>query len=290
MSLTLDQRTNLDGFPKAAELIEITGTSALEASDRATINLLYQFAHESSRISDPTAIFELPITDLLFSSHTSTDRIRETLARILAIQVHVNIKHPRTGHPALLLTHLFTSFIIPEKAMPGSPATVQYRVPPDLLPILLQSNRWGRIKAEIVCAMSSKYAISLYELIQLRANMDRCIEIFPIVRFRELLGVPPGTYTDGTGFVRKVINPATLEVNGLSDMGVKIEVNRRSSRAPIETVTVAWWRQTDDEYRASLKERNQPKAGRSARLRGSAERMLPGQMELESYLASRSQT
>jgi hypothetical protein len=35
MSLTVKQFTNLDGFPKAAELIEITGAHALEASDRA---------------------------------------------------------------------------------------------------------------------------------------------------------------------------------------------------------------------------------------------------------------
>jgi len=41
MSLTLEQRTNLDGVPKAAELIEITGAHALEASDRAILNLLY---------------------------------------------------------------------------------------------------------------------------------------------------------------------------------------------------------------------------------------------------------
>ncbi len=33
MSLTLEQKTNLDGVPKAAELIEIAGAHALEASD-----------------------------------------------------------------------------------------------------------------------------------------------------------------------------------------------------------------------------------------------------------------
>ena len=36
-----------------------------------------------------------------------------------------------------------------------------------------------RIKAETVCAMASKYAIALYELLQLRASMDRCVEVFP---------------------------------------------------------------------------------------------------------------
>jgi hypothetical protein len=55
MGLTLEQRTNLDGVPKAAELIEITGAHALEASDRAILNLLYQHAHDSGRLGDPAA-------------------------------------------------------------------------------------------------------------------------------------------------------------------------------------------------------------------------------------------
>lgn len=55
MNLTLDQRTNLEGVPKAAELIEISGGHALEASDRAIMNMLYQHAHDSGRLADPTA-------------------------------------------------------------------------------------------------------------------------------------------------------------------------------------------------------------------------------------------
>ena len=41
MSQTVAQKTNHTGFPKAGELIEITGAHALEASDRAILNLLY---------------------------------------------------------------------------------------------------------------------------------------------------------------------------------------------------------------------------------------------------------
>ena len=52
MSLTVEQKTNNHGVPKAGELIEITGAHALEASDRAILNLLYQFAHDSGRMRD----------------------------------------------------------------------------------------------------------------------------------------------------------------------------------------------------------------------------------------------
>jgi hypothetical protein len=274
MSLTIAQKTNSDGFPKPGELVEIIGTSALEASDRAVLNLLYQHAHDSGRLATPDAAFEVPITDLLHSSHSSTDRLRDTLARLLAVQVHVDFIDPKTGNPAFLMTHLFSSFVVPSAA-PTRSALVRYRLPSELVAIIGRSNRWGRIKAEIVCSMSSKYAIALYELLQLRANMERCIEVFPVARFRELLGVPEGAYKPGPDFVRFVLESAALEVNALSDLGVTIEVRRRSARAPIESVVVAWWRKSGDAYQEAMRERERPKAGRKARLRGSVEQVAP---------------
>jgi hypothetical protein len=134
---------------------------------------------------------------------------------------------------------------------------------------------WGRIKAEVVCAMTSKYAIALYEVVQLRANLDRCIETLPIDRFRDLLGVPPAKLTRGNDLDRFVIQPAMLEVNGLSEMGVDLTLVRRSKFAPIEAVTVTWWRKEGDEFRAAMRERDQSKIGRMARLRGAVETAEP---------------
>lgn len=267
MSLTVEQKTNADGFPKAGELIEITGTAMLEASDRAILNRLYQHAHDSGRFTEPDVAFELPITDLLPSSHSSTDRMRDSLARLLDIKVQLPIKHPRTGRPATLMAHLFSSFVIPEVAEHGCAATVRYRIPSELLPILLASNRWGRIKAATVCAMASKYAIALYELIQLRAGMDRSIEVFPVTRFRELMGVPNEAYERGNDLLKRVIEPAVLEVNALSDLGVAAEVRRRSPRAPIEAIAVTWWKKEGEPFREAVRERERPKLGRRARLK-----------------------
>ena len=55
-------------------------------------------------------------------------------------------------------------------------------------------------------------------MVQLRANMSRCVEVFSIGDFRLQLGVPPGSYERGNNFVQFVIDPAVLEVNGLSDL------------------------------------------------------------------------
>ena len=60
-------------------------------------------------------------------------------------------------------------------------------------------------------------------------------------------------------------------MNGISDIGVKLALERRNKSAPIEAVTIAWWRKDGDELRDALRERNRSKIGRMARLRGDAE-------------------
>jgi len=81
----MQQITTADGFPKPAELIEITGTAALEAQDRAIMNVLYQHAHDSGQLSDINADWTLPMTALRLSRHESNDRLHAALDPILFI-------------------------------------------------------------------------------------------------------------------------------------------------------------------------------------------------------------
>ena len=277
MSRTIDQKTNVLGFPKPGELIEMTGTHALEASDRAILNVLYQHAHDSGRLLDLNAEWEIPLVQVreAFSKHESSDRLRDSLDRLMRVVVNVFYVAVDKGdgegpEQRVVITGLFDFFDVSGKEL-AKRATLRYGLPRKLAPILENSGRWGRIKAEIVCSMTSKYAIALYELVQLRVNMERCLEVFAIDRFRELLGVPPGKYVRVDNFMRKVIEPALLQVNGLSDMGVQIELRRRHSRAPVHEVAVAWWRKQGDEFRAAMQERRRSKIGRMARLRGKVE-------------------
>lgn len=274
MSRTVLQKTNADGFPKAAEMIEITGAHELEAMDRAALNILYQNAHDSGRLADPNAEFEIEIIRLRPSKHESNDRIRDALLRLMRVIVTIPYTGKPTedypdGEPRLILTPLFAFFDLSESDSLRS--TVRYGLPQKIQPLIARSDHWGRIKAEVVCAMTSKYAIALYELLQLRANLRRCVETFPIDRFRELMGVPPGKLLRGPDFVRRVLDTAELEINGLSDCSVKIEPVRRSPRAPITAVTITWWRKEGEAYRQTLRELRQPKVGRMARLKGTVE-------------------
>jgi plasmid replication initiation protein len=169
---------------------------------------------------------------------------------------------------------LFKFFNVAQQDLAAG-ATLRFALNDDLVAVIDRSARWGRIKAEVFCAMRSRYAIALYEALALRRNMDRCIETFPIDRFRELLAVKADTYKIGTDFQRFVIDPAVLEVNGLSDMGVKIEVQRKHGRAPIHGVTMAWWKKSPADLAAAVRERNRSKIGRMARLKEAVETVTP---------------
>ena len=272
MSLTVKQISNFSGFPKAAELIEITGAHALEASDRAIFNQLLQIAHDSERLAEPDAEWEVNLGSLrrASSKHESNDRVRESLRRLRRTEVRVTYVSARTGKRRVMETHLLEFTDTDEDA--ASDATVQFGIPKRLRLVLAKSNRWGRIRCEVAYAMTSKYAIALYELICLRANRQHCVEVMSYEQFRDLLGVPPGTYDRGLDFRRKVLGPALLEVNGLSDMGVNIDLRRRHARAPIHEVAIAWWSKSGEEFRAAMQERNRSKVGRMARLRGEVEK------------------
>lgn len=273
MSLTLLQRSNFEGYPKAGELIEVTGTHLLEATDRALLNTLIQRAHDSGKLTDVDAEWELTFSELRreISLHESNDRVRASLDRLGNVRVTVHYQSS-TGKPRTLKTPLlaFTDTDDEDDAA----ATVQYGIPKRLRFVLARSNRWGRVRCEVAYAMKCKYAIALYELVCLRINKNNCVDVFCIERFRELLGVPPGTYALGADFQRFVIGPALLEVNGLSDFGVSLDLRRKHARAPVHEVAVAWWKKEGDEYRSAVDERKRSKIGRKARLHGQVQAIV----------------
>jgi hypothetical protein len=115
VSRTVEQKTNLLGFPKPGELIEMTGTHALEASDRAILNLLYQHAHDSGRLLDPAAEWEMPLTSIrqAISKHESSDRLKDCLHRLMHVMVNVvYVAEDRGDGPEqrVVITGLFDFF------------------------------------------------------------------------------------------------------------------------------------------------------------------------------------
>ena len=103
------------------------------------------------------------------------------------------------------------------------------------------------------------------------AILDRCVETFTIDRFRELMSVKPDVYPTALISSGLWLTRAVLEVNGLSDIGVQIDLQRKHTRAPFHAVTVAWWQKSPEEMARVARERNRSKVGRMARLKGAVE-------------------
>jgi Initiator Rep protein, WH2/Initiator Replication protein, WH1 len=276
ISRTIEQKTNYFGFPKPGEFIEMTGAHSLEAADRAIFNILYQFAHDSGKVLNPAAEWEIPLSTLrqAFSKHENNGRLRQSLERLRSVMANIHYID-ENDEPRVIITGLFDFFDIPAREMTKRP-TLRYGLPRKVIPILESSGRWGRIRAEIVCSMTSKYSIALYELVQLKAGLEKCVETVAPDRLRDLLGVPPGNYERLDNLLHKVIEPAVLQVNGLSDMGVSIQPRRKHARSGVESFDIAWWRKNDkEEMLAAVKERNRSKVGRTARLKGTVEIVMP---------------
>ena len=89
-----------------------------------------------------------------FSRHESSDRLRDSLTRLMSIKVNVayvaDAPDAKDGpEQRVVITGLFDFFDVSAKEL-ATRATLRYGLPRKLAPILESSGRWGRIKAEIV--------------------------------------------------------------------------------------------------------------------------------------------
>ena len=109
---------------------------------------------DGGNIMDPAAEWSVSLATLrqAFSRHESTDRIRDSLERLHNIDATVRYLDD-DNQPRVIRTHLFDFFDMPEREM-NSQQIVRFGLPQKILPVIKVSGRWGRVKAEIVCAMT----------------------------------------------------------------------------------------------------------------------------------------
>ena len=72
------------------------------------------------------------------------------------------------------------------------------------------------------------------------------------------------------------MNPASEEINALSDFNVEIEPLREGgqSRGKLKGFRISWERKEQEQWRAVLDELLRPRVGRKARIRGAVEHMV----------------
>src|SRR3954451_21547735 len=142
MSKTLQQRTNHEGYPKSGELITMAGLEDLEASQRAISNMLYQHAHDSGRMAEPGAVFEIPMVSIRrgLSKHESGDRLRASLVALARVVATVTYIDEDRGQQRVIVGGLFEFFDVAKQDL-GPGTTLRYALNRNLVAVIDRSAR-----------------------------------------------------------------------------------------------------------------------------------------------------
>jgi plasmid replication initiation protein len=152
-------------------------------------------------------------------------------------------------------------------------AVLLYKFPEGLRRVIQDSRYWGRIKAYVMFAFTSKYALALYEALCLRANLRAVEQTFSVDDFRALLGVEPDKLPLFKNLKKWALDPAVLEINALSDFNVAIEPIREGGmvRGKLTGFRLSWQKKPAEDWHVVLNELMRPKIGRRARIKGTVE-------------------
>lgn len=136
--------------------------------------------------------------------------------------------------------------------------------------IAAESNHWAILDRQTVFALSSKYAILLFQHIASLANLDRVnAKTFTIPELRAALGVPAGKLDRFSNLNTWALKPALAEINQLSRLD--LIANPRKVGRTVASVEISWavkGRGAKDDAAREVKGHS---AGRKARRNGTAE-------------------
>ncbi|GLT11388.1 replication initiation protein [Sulfitobacter sp. PR48] len=261
---TVDARPSRESLVKPGELVDLIEVTPLTLTDRRIYNQLLENAWEA--IDKP--VLHVIAKSELRGSHNSNDRVGESIERLMAAIVKVEAVWE--GKPAIERVQLLGGNL----EMARSDGLLEYEIPPRLRKIISNSTIFARLQREVMFALSSKYALTLYEMVQKRGNLRwRSSEKFTLDALRGVLGVPKGKLTSWSNLRMRAIDPAVEEVSALSDYMVEV--------APIKTgrsvthVELRWWRK-DGEATGKVERALQfASPGRRARAEGRTEEVEP---------------
>lgn len=259
---TIDAKPNAESLIKPGELVDLIEVTPLTLADRRIYNQLLENAWEA--IDKP--VTHVIAKSALRGSHNSNDRIGESLERLMSAIVKVAVTWD--GEPAVERVQLLGGNLEGLR----SDGMLEYEIPARLRKIIRNSQVFARLQREVMFALSSKYALTLYEMVQKRGNLRwKASERFALEALRGVLGVPKGKLTSWSNLKLRAIDPAVAEVNALSDFLVEIDPVK-TGRA-VTHVELRWWRKDGDASGAADRALQFSKVGRRVRAEGREEKL-----------------
>ena len=259
---TMDARPTDDSMIKPGELVDLVEMTPLTLADRRIYNQL--IAHAWDKIDQ--GIEHVIKKRELAGNHNGYDRVGESVERLMAAIVKVRVV--REGEPAIERVQLLgsnTEYETPD-------GQLRYEFPAKLRRIIRESTIFARLRLEVMFALSSKYALALYEMVQKRGNLATVThEEFSLREFRDLLGIPKGRLPIWGNLHQRAIAPAVKEVTALSDYEVAVEPIKTGRK--VTGVRLSWSRKNTEAVHLVWNELQRPRVGRRARLDGKVEKV-----------------
>jgi Initiator Replication protein len=237
---TLDARPSPGTLIKPGELIDIVEISPLTLSDRRIYNLLIAGAWD--QIDQPVT-HSIAKKDLR-GTRDANDRVGETVERLMAAIARLEIEQDGKRYTRRVQLLGATDEGRDDDGL------LYYRFPSELRAIIRKSSIFARLRKDVIFALSSKYSLCLYEVLQKRGNLGwKWQEEFALERFRQILGVDPGKLESFKNLNKWAIQPAVLEVNQLSDFCCSVELVLAGRR--VIKIRLSWWRKNSDELKTA---------------------------------------
>lgn len=149
-----------------------------------------------------------------------------------------------------------------------------------------ESNHWAILDRQTVFALSSKYAILLFQHVASLANLQRVnSRAFSIPELRALLGVPADKLERFADLNRRALQSAIDEINQISRLNLTatpVKVGRT-----VAAVNISWAVKGADGRAVAARELKGHSAGRKARRSGSVEAVAVSQDAVLQALADR---
>ena len=263
---TLDVQPSDEGEQiKPSELIDVHLPTTLTRQDRVRWNLL--LANAWDRLDEPEADHTIRTSELKLGGHYGTDRIEDSLVRLMQAVITVQATG-RKGQPVTRMTTLLGGCDVEDDDRPAGEIT--YSFDKRLIWIIKFSTAWGKLRKELMCSLSSKYAIALYEMAEKRVRLKyKNSEEFKLNEFRGLLSVPTGKLKRWADLRRYAIEPAVEEINQLCDFSISVEPIKEGRS--VAAVRLSWSAKDDEAHDEAARERQRPRVGRKARRKGTTE-------------------
>jgi len=131
-----------------------------------------------------------------------------------------------------------------------------------------ESDHWAILDRQTVYALTSKYAILLFQYFASLQNLNaKTTELFTVSQLRNLLGVPEGKLERFTNLNQKALQPAITEVNQLARFILSVTLHKTGRT--VTAVEIGWKPKPD--LSDTKRELKSSRVGRAERRRGVVE-------------------